>query len=198
MKFDHTFIDNQAAKTLVLLHGTGGGLSDFLFLNDHVQDSYNLLALKGNISEDGMARFFRRLSPGVFDQENIKAEAKKLQEFISEWCKIHKTEVTDLVFLGYSNGANMILATLFYFPEKIRTAVLLHPMVPFVPENISLAEQELFLTFGDRDPMVSDQEKKKLLEILEKVGASPIVQNYPGGHQISSQELQDVLNFLMK
>lgn len=194
--FDHRYIDNQAKKTLVLLHGTGGSKSDFLFLDGLLSKSYNLLGLQGTVLENGMSRFFRRSSVGVFDQESIKQEAQNLLQFLTQWCVDHTIKREELVFLGYSNGANILLATLFYYPESIRVAALLHPMVPFVPQNIFLTDHTFFISTGKADPMVSQDQKALLISTMQKTGASLVTKEYPGGHEISKQEIQDVVSFL--
>jgi phospholipase/carboxylesterase len=198
MLFDHTFIDNHAAKILVLLHGTGGTKSDFLFLNDAVRGHYNLLSLQGNILEGGMARFFRRTAPGVFDLENLKEETGKLHEFVQVWMKDHAQISDELVYLGYSNGANMILSLLFSHPSVVGKAVLLHPMLPFMPGDIDLTRKQVFVSSGQFDAMVPSKQQEALVRVLEEKGAEVIAKQYPGGHEISEQELQDVLAFLFK
>lgn len=194
--FDHIFVDNQAAKTLVLLHGTGGTKSDFLFLDAALHHTYNLLGLQGNVMEDGMSRFFRRTAPGVFDQENIRDETLKLHEFLAHWLTDHHQTAADLSYCGYSNGANMILALLFYYPDSIETAVLLHPMLPFSPEALVLADKNLFVSHGQHDPMVTTTEQTKLTELLQDSGARVVANTYAGGHAVSRQEMSDAIAFL--
>ncbi len=196
--FDYTYLDNKSAQTLVLLHGTGGSKSDFLFLDQVLHQTYNLLSLQGNVTEQGMARFFKRTAPGVFDQKNIKQEANKLKEFIEQWSKEHDRQTGDFIFLGYSNGANMILATMFYYPSLILKAALLHPMMPFNPESISLAKHHIFVSGGEQDAMVSKSEQQSLIKLLKKLDAEVTTIFYPGGHEISNQEISDVVSFLLK
>jgi phospholipase/carboxylesterase len=196
MLFDHIYIDNQAPKTLILLHGTGGSKSDFLFLNDFLQKRYNLLALQGNVLEQGMARFFERTGAGVFDQNSIKAETKKLHAFINDWCAQHNCKPSDLVFWGYSNGANMILATLFYYPQSVFSAVLLHPMLPFTPEPISLHQHNFLVTIGLHDPMVSLTDQQAVVEILEKNGAAVTTKKHEGGHELTRDQIAEAVDFL--
>lgn len=196
--FDYTYLDNKSAKTLVLLHGTGGSKSDFLFLDQVLNQTYNLLSLQGNVIEQGMTRFFKRTAPGVFDQKNIKQEADKLKQFIEQWAKEHDGQTGDFTFLGYSNGANMILATMFYYPNLIRKAVLLHPILPFNPEAISLANHNLFVSGGEQDTMVSKSEQQSLTKSLKKLGAEVTTIFYPRGHAISNQEITDAVSFLLK
>lgn len=195
--FDYTFIDNNSAQTLVLLHGTGGDKSDFLFLDQALHQTYNLLSLQGNVTEHGMARFFKRTAPGVFDQENIKQEVDKLKQFIERWVKKHGQQTSDLMFLGYSNGANMILATMFYYPGLVLKAALLHPMLPFNPQMISLENHRIFVSGGEQDSMVSQSEQQTLTKLLKELGAEVTTIFYTSGHAISNQEITDVVSFLL-
>lgn len=194
--FDHVFIDNQASKTLVLLHGTGGSKSDFLFLDKALHHRVNLLALQGNILEDGMHRFFKRKALGIFDQQSIKEETQKLRVFIEDWAAQHNLSSQNTIYFGYSNGANMILATLFYFPERIHKVVLLHPMLPFEPAAVSLKDTQLFVSHGLQDSMVTVEEQQTLTKLLKKKGATVVEKIYPYGHQLTKDELQDAITFV--
>ncbi len=70
--FTHIFInsfhdkeyDNNGSKklTLVLLHGTGGNEEDLLFLGKEIESHASILSPRGKVLENGMPRFFRRLS----------------------------------------------------------------------------------------------------------------------------------------
>lgn len=194
--FDHTHIDNHSPHTLFLLHGTGGDKTDFLFFDDLLEKKYNIVSLQGNVSENGMPRFFRRTAPGVFDQDNIRRETLKLEEFIDSWCLKMKTTPQDLCFLGYSNGANMILATLFYYPHLIQTGALLHPMVPFAPDDsVDLSKSNIFISIGTDDPMVPLDQGRAVSSTIVRRGGQVTTKEYEGGHQISEDEIRDVTEF---
>lgn len=195
--FTHTYKDNHTPQTLFLLHGTGGTEHDFLFLDDLLGHTYNLVGLRGNIREGTANRFFRRLEEGVFDVENMKEEAGKLTEFIRAWKKHHTGHYT---FLGYSNGANILLATLFLHPASIRTAVLLHPMMPFdVPQPTpELSGLTISVSYGLHDPLVAAAESRRVIDALSSCGAGVHASSYAAGHGITEGEIQDVVAFLVK
>lgn len=198
--FDHAFIDNHAERTLFLLHGTGGSKEDFLFLNQFLGSSYNLVGLRGNVDEAGSARFFRRLHVGVFDQESIQEEVEKLGRFVQAWCVEYQTVPERLTFLGYSNGANILIAGLFRTPQLFQRLVLLHAMLPFTvkPEELNLSTHQLFISLGSNDPLVSPKQQQALIETLTRAKARLTVKEYDGGHEVSPQELEDVLAFLVQ
>ncbi len=196
--FKYSQIDNGAKKTLFLLHGTGGDEHDLLFLDEFLDKKYNLVGLRGNVQEKGMNRFFRRISFGVFDQENIKEEAGKLGTFIRSWMEKHKVSSEDLTFLGYSNGANMLCAMLFYYPQLMKNLVLLHPMLPFEPEfNQKYSDTRAFVSIGLQDHMISPSESKKVVDTLERLGVECTIKEYDSGHGVTEQEIRDIVGYLV-
>lgn len=198
MLFRHMVVDNRAERTLFLLHGTGGNEQDFLFLNEILGASYNLIGLQGNVNENGMPRFFKRSSIGVFDEENIRVESNKLQRFVLSWMKTQKTIFEHLYFLGYSNGANILLASLFYYPHLFKNLLLLHPMLPFsvTSGSLDLSRHRIFVSMGAHDQMVSRVLQKEVIETLQSCGASVTSKEYRQGHEICDQEIKDAVAFL--
>lgn len=194
--FEYTFIDNKADDILFLLHGTGGDKEDFLFLNDHLHNNYNLVGLKGNVNENGLNRFFKHISFGVFDQENIRTEAAKMKKFIMAWRNTYARE--KMYFLGYSNGANMLLATLFYYPDVVQNVILLHPMLPFTPTHgsLDLSEHTIWITNGKSDQMILRDKQLEVIDTLESNKALLTTKEYPSGHEITNQEMTDIIAYL--
>jgi phospholipase/carboxylesterase len=196
-QFTHYYVDNKAKKTLFLLHGTGGTEKDFLFLDEMLDKKYNLVGLRGAVIENGMSRFFHRSSEGVFDQDSIRQEAGRLSAFITSWVDIHNLDPKNIVFFGYSNGANMILASIFLYPQQIQTAVLLHPMLPMEPApGLNLSQKKFFVSFATMDIMVAREASLKVIETLKSHRAGVTSHEYQGSHEISELELSDVIDFL--
>ena len=82
--FAHVFkpAPQPGAPTLLLLHGTGGDEHDMLPLGG-LMPGANLLSPRGQVLENGMPRFFRRLAEGVFDVEDVKRRAGELADFVT-------------------------------------------------------------------------------------------------------------------
>lgn len=196
--FKHIYINNNSSKYLFLLHGTGADEYDLLFFDELLKKNFNIVSLLGNVNTHGIRRFFGRDEQGVFDQKSIVDETKKLQEFISAWMQQYSTSVQDLTFLGYSNGANMILATLLNYPDSISHAILLHPMIPFdlKDKQLDLSKLNAFVSIGILDQVIPPSEGRKVARTLESFGAKVTLKEYPGGHEISEQELLDIKSFI--
>lgn len=194
--FDFFYTDNGFEKTLILLHGTGADKYDLLPIAQKVAHGFNFLSLNGNVMEQGMRRFFVRTSMGVFDQDSIRTEAAKLQKFISTW--VSENPKQQLSWLGYSNGANMILAMVFLHPELVQRAVLLHPMLPFVPKKMDFSDKDFLVSFGDADLMIAPQESRKVTALLKSFGAQVREVSHEGGHEVRNEEVEKVKVFLGK
>ncbi len=186
--FTHIYQDNNVSETLVLFHGTGGDEYDLLPLVHSIKKPYNVLSLRGNIREHGMNRFFRRLEFGVFDKDNIATEAAKLKGFIDEFSQKYGVSIKDLTYVGFSNGANMILAFLFLYPAYVEHAVLLHPMLPMRPGAMDLSEKTIAVTYGENDTMISPEQSRDVIETLQKNSAHVHSFSHSGGHEIPAGE----------
>lgn len=57
---------DSTKPTLLLLHGTDGNELDLLPIAGRIDDEASVLSVRGNVLENGMPRFFRRLAEGVF------------------------------------------------------------------------------------------------------------------------------------
>lgn len=176
--------------TLLLLHGTGGDEQDLLPLAQLIDAEANVLSVRGNILENGMPRFFKRLQEGVFDEENLKEETKNLAEFLDEAAKEYGFDRSNVVALGYSNGANIAGSLLFLYQDSLRGAMLHHPMVPLrgiaLPD---LSNVPVFIGAGENDPICSPEESTELKELLEKAGAKVDIDWGRSGHSLTQQEL---------
>lgn len=198
--FEHHHIDHQAPRTIFLLHGTGGGIEDFLFLDQVLRQQYNLVALQGNINEHGMARFFQRHGHGQFDQDSIREETSKLNTFIADWQQKYNISPANTFGLGYSNGANILLSLLAQYPGSIKTHILLHPMLPFRFDNLNLdlSGHRAFVSSSQNDPIITPDPSREVIEALQPTGIQLQHHDYDSGHQISDQEIGDVLEYLVQ
>ena len=193
--FVHIFLDHGREKTLFLLHGTGGDERDLIALVEPAQAAYNFVGLRGNVLEGGLPRFFARSAPGVFDQLSIATESDKLAEFLKAWYTKHELPVEQSAFVGFSNGANMLLATLLRHPEVIQHAALLHPMQVIEPPEVDLAGKRILVTYGLGDTMLPGAGQQVAAD-LEARGAQVQVFAHSGGHQITAGEQAALLDLL--
>lgn len=180
---------NPSAPTLLLLHGTGGNEKDLLGLGFHLSPESSLLGVRGNVLENGMPRFFRRLAEGVFDEADLVARTKELYDFIDTAAAQYGFDRGNVVAVGYSNGANIAGSLLFHYADALKGAVLHHPMVPLRGLRLpDLSGTPVFIAAGDNDPICTPGETEELSALLRGAGAEVDVHWESHGHRISATE----------
>lgn len=182
---------NEQKPTFLLLHGTGGTEQDLLPLMELVDSGANVLSVRGNVLENGMPRFFRRLAEGVFDEEDLIFRTQELNEFLDEAAETYGFDRRNVYALGYSNGANIAASLLFHYGDALAGAVLHHPMVPRRGIQLpDLAGVPVFIAAGKNDPLCTPQESEELHALLEEAGADVSVHWEYNGHQLTRSEVE--------
>lgn len=182
---------DPSAPTLLLLHGTGGNENDLLPLADILDPEAAVLSVRGNVLEQGMSRFFRRLAMGVFDEEDLVFRTHELHGFVNDAARRYGFDRDRVVAVGYSNGANIAASLLFHIPGALRAAVLHHPMVP--RRGVTLPGLEgvpVFIGAGRNDPICSPEESEELQSLLETAGAQVTLHWENSGHQLTTTEVR--------
>jgi phospholipase/carboxylesterase len=192
--FIHRFLpaeNNTTNVTLLLLHGTGGDENDLIELGKMLLPGAAMLSPRGKVSENGMPRFFRRLAEGVFDLPDLHQRTTELAEFVGIASSIYHFDAQRVVAVGFSNGANIAASMLFQQPTILAGAALLHPMVPFEPEQpVHLENKPVFIGAGRRDPIVPINNTQRLVELLKESGASVTESWSNDGHTITREEIR--------
>ncbi|MGG3468428.1 alpha/beta hydrolase [Neobacillus pocheonensis] len=189
----HIFNKGQdpTKPTLLLLHGTGGNELDLLPLAGRIDDEASVLSVRGNVLENGMPRFFRRLAEGVFDEEDLVFRTKELNEFLDEAAEKYGFNRDNIIAIGYSNGANIAASLLFHFQNAIKGAILHHPMVPRKGIDLpDLSGKSVFIAAGTNDPICSPLESSELQSLLEKANANVELHWENRGHQLTLDEVE--------
>lgn len=188
---DKEYYNNGSKKlTLVLLHGTGGNEEDLLFLGKEIESHASILSPRGKVLENGMPRFFRRLSEGVFDIEDLKIKTHELADFIQK-CSLHyKFDLSQTIAVGFSNGANIATSMLFLRPQVIQGAILFRAMVPFIPDSLpNLLNKKILLSAGLQDPIVSRNETENLYRLFQKTNAITTLKWQPSSHNLIQEDI---------
>jgi phospholipase/carboxylesterase len=180
----------EGKKTFLLLHGTGGDEMNLVPLANMIDDGNGILSIRGAVTENGMNRFFKRFSEGVFDEDDIRQRANEISVFIDEASTKYSFQTEDLIALGYSNGANMIAAMLLLKAGVFSQAILYHPMVPLSQvEEIHLEGTSVFIGAGTNDPIVTGENSKRLYEVLKENGADVSIRWFQRGHSLTTEEV---------
>ncbi|WP_077319310.1 alpha/beta hydrolase [Virgibacillus proomii] len=183
---------DQSKPTFLLLHGTGGTERDLIPLATEIDAGANILSVRGNILENGMPRFFRRLAEGIFDEEDLVFRTEELLNFLNEAAVTYNFARDHIFAIGYSNGANIAASLLFHHQDALRGAILHHPMVPRRGIELpDLSKVDVFIAAGTNDPICPAQESEDLKQLLQDASANVHLHWENSGHQLTLREVQE-------
>ncbi|MBV2142449.1 VOC family protein [Falsochrobactrum sp. TDYN1] len=175
-------------STLVLLHGTGGNENDLMPLASMVAPRATLLGVRGRSTEEGTQRWFRRLSMNRFDQADIRFEADAFEAFMEGAAAAYDLDSGRMVFLGYSNGANLIAAFMRLHPHIVHKAVLLRGIeVLEEPPLADLSDASVLLLSGAND--LYGALAGPLEKALEEGRADLDARHLPVGHGLVDDDM---------
>lgn len=187
--------ENPDGRTIVLLHGSGANETSLLPLGRQIAPNSLLFSLRGRSTEEGFPRFFRRITPFTFDQADIVSEVEAFVAMIEGAIPAYGIDRDKMVFVGYSNGANMLIATMLLHPGLIRKAALLRMMNPLetVPDA-DLSGTDILTVTGRTDGY--SRYAGPLETIFRKAGATLATVTLNAGHEIGDMDAQAVRKWL--
>ncbi len=192
----HRFVPGpDTRRPLLLLHGTGGDEQDLLPLGRQLAPDAPLVSPRGNVMENGMPRFFRRLAEGVFDMEDLVERTRLLAAFVDQARGAYGIGAP--IAVGFSNGANIAASLLLLHPGALAGAALLRPMVPIEPDPLpDLTGVPVLIASGEADPIVPATEPTRLARVLTAAGAAVTTHSANGGHRLERSDLDAVAGWL--
>lgn len=176
---------------LLMLHGTGSNESDISSLATELNPDAGILAPRGQVTEGGMLRWFRRHGEGVFDVDDVIARSAELAAFISAAREHYELGDRPVIAVGFSNGANIALATAFLHHEVLDRVVAFSGMYPLGDREkpADLAGSRILVLNGESDPMAPLASVTTLVDTLRNYGADAEQALRPGGHGIQATDL---------
>jgi phospholipase/carboxylesterase len=183
------------APLFLTFHGTGGNERQFHDLAGELIPGAHVVSPRGDVSEAGALRYFRRTGEGIYDMDDLARRTAAMGEFIAT--ETARTGAGRVIGLGYSNGANILGSVAFSRPELVDDLILLHPLIPFTPTpQPGLAGRRVLITAGRRDPICPAHLTQALADWMGAQGANVTLEWHPGGHEIEQSEGVAIRRFL--
>lgn len=179
---------------VVTFHGTGGNENQFHGFAEGLFPSASILSPRGDVSEGGALRFFRRRGMGVYDMDDLAQRVGAMAGFIRR--EAGQAQATRVLGLGYSNGANILAAVSFDHSALFDGLILMHPLIPWTPgPQPGLSGRQLLITAGRQDPICPPDQTHALSDYYKVQGAQVTEHWHPGGHEITEDEIGAVAQF---
>ncbi len=179
----------NAARPLVFaLHGTGGDEHQLFELAQQLVPGGGVVSPRGDVSEMGAARFFRRTGEGMYDLEDLARATDKMIAYVAAYRAEYAGH--PIYAFGYSNGANILAATFLKRPELFDRVALLHPLVTWpLTAQSELVGRPVLITAGRHDPITPLSKSEDLIGWLQSQGARVESEVHDGGHALRNTEL---------
>ncbi|MEM8871518.1 MAG: alpha/beta hydrolase [Pseudomonadota bacterium] len=176
------------APLVFAFHGTGGDERQFFELAQELVPGAGVVSPRGDVSEMGAARFFRRTGEGVYDMDDLARATDKMAGFVEAWKAKHPDR--PVFGFGYSNGANLLAAVIMARPDLFDRVGLLHPLIPWDPAPVpGLKGKHILVTAGRHDPICPWPMTEALTAWIGDQGARISTAYHDGGHELRREEL---------
>jgi phospholipase/carboxylesterase len=185
-----------SGETIVLLHGSGGDEASLFKLASRAAPGATLLGVRGRIVQKGIQRWYAKLSPTRFDQLDIRKEARAFADFLKARMAAEKLDPARTVFIGYSNGANLIAAVSLLYPDLVRRAVLLRAMPVLDKVPAADLHRAHFLTVAGSLDGVYGPFAPALEGLLRDHGAIVDSRSVAVGHVLGDEDVKLVSQWL--
>ncbi|PZU19277.1 MAG: esterase [Shinella sp.] len=196
---DYTFKGKAglpARPTLFAFHGTGGDENQFFDFGARLLPEASVISPRGDVSENGALRFFKRRAEGHYDMADLARATEKMAAFVQAQKALNDS--VGVIGLGYSNGANILANVLIEHPGLFDAVVLMHPLIPFVPKPVDLTGTDVLITAGRRDPICPPDLTEGLADYLTGSKAMVTLEWHEGGHDIRQNEIAAIQGFLAR
>jgi phospholipase/carboxylesterase len=193
----YEFAPGGEGPVLLMLHGTGGDEAEMIGLGRRLAPRAPLIAPRGRVSEDGMARFFTREPSDPFRFPDLRERTAELAEFVDGALAAHDLTARPVVAVGYSNGANAATSLMLHHPGVLSGAALLRGMLPApAPEGLDLSGVPVLVAAGRQDTLLPPPAVERLLTALRAHGADVTERWEPAGHGLTQGDLTAVASWL--
>ncbi len=190
------------SRTLILLHGYGADEHDLLPIAHALDPRLRAVSLQAPISMGGSQRAWYSLKQdgrGIsFDAAEAREGARLAIEAIEE---IARTSPRPFL-LGFSQGASMALAVALTRPQLVAGVLSLSGVPPRIePEELAapaaLRGFPVFAAHGTDDPLLPIALGRANRAELGRLGCEVTWREYPMGHMVLPQELDDARAWLL-
>lgn len=186
----------HSANVVVLLHGSGANETTMLPFARPIWPRATLVGIRGRIMQGKERRWYRKITPTSFNQKEAEQEADALAQFISDLAYKKHWTPQKMVFIGYSNGANILAILAMKYPQLVRRAVLLRPMpvLDMMPQQ-DLRNLRILTLSGARDKLYGGF-AEPLYSNLQKNGAHVTAYRIAATHMLGGEDAKIITRWL--
>jgi phospholipase/carboxylesterase len=195
--------------TILTLHGRGANAMDLLGLAPHlVGGRFLVICPQGPVQTPigpGMMGYsWYPMVSGAGQPPDMKAiltARQQLRDFVQAAETRYPIDRNKLLVLGFSQGGVMAYALALSEPERFAGLIALSTWLPpevleRVDNRAALQQLPTLVQHGSRDELVEAPRARRSVELLREQHMPLTYREYEMGHEISSQSLTDLVQWL--
>ncbi len=192
---------------LLLLHGFGSHEGDLMGLAPYVDGRFFLVSARGPITlAPGAFAWFHiidlTVNPPVIAAEEAERSRRMLAGFIDEVTDRLGLDAQRVYLMGFSQGAIMALSLALTEPDTLAGAVAMSGRI--IPDVLAqaapperMAGLPVMVVHGAFDPLLPVEDYgRPTRDILAALPVALTYKEYPMGHQVSDESLDDAMRWL--
>jgi phospholipase/carboxylesterase len=189
---------------LVLLHGRGADENDLAALADEFDGRFLVLSPRAPLPFQfgGGFTWYEFDAVGTPNPVMFRSSYDRLLQFLQDAISGYPVDPRHVYLFGFSMGTVMSHAIALSRPGLVRGVVA---NSGYVPEKTfltfrweALAHLEVLITHGTMDPVLPVEMGRRARELYSASTAQLDYKEYPMGHQISQESLNDVSAWLSR
>ncbi len=190
---------------LIQLHGVGSNEEDLFDLADMLDPRFLVLSARApfTIGPGSYAWFDVRFLPqgNLINVDQLRASLDTLVQFIGEAAAAYQADPQRVYLMGFSQGGIMGLTVALTHPGLVAGVVAMSARIPpqvvpwFAPKE-DLTGLPLLMTHGTDDQVIPVRDARETRRLLEDLPVDLTYREYPMGHQVTPESLEDVLAWI--
>lgn len=201
---ERTIGASPADQLLILLHGYGAHENDLIDIANALPGSFKVLSLRAPLALPWGGYAWYPISPsgsGFTSDTGAAIETlENLESAIPKWCHDKEIELGRITLLGFSQGSILSQALMFRKPEWFETVIGLSGYLnkELLPETTpeAIRSCRIYLTHGTQDEVIPVEWARQSSKAYESMKIAHSYREYPIGHGIHPQGLQDLANWM--
>jgi phospholipase/carboxylesterase len=192
---------------LLLIHGYGSNEADLFSFADYLPNEYLVVSVRAPLSLgfQSYAWYTINFSDGDGNYSDIPEALnakEKILQFLDELQSVLAYDKNDINLLGFSQGTILSYALALSNPDKIKNVVALsgyikEELISNIKDVSLYKNLDFFISHGSQDQVIPFKWAEKAPEYLNKLGISNVFKSYPAGHGVTSQNFNDLNQWLL-
>ncbi|MDQ3929947.1 MAG: alpha/beta fold hydrolase [Chloroflexota bacterium] len=192
----------RGSPGLLMLHGRGADEADLMGLEAALDPRLTVISARAPFRLGYGFAWYGMAQVGSPEDETLRASLGELQEFVERVVPAYNLDPSALFVMGFSQGGVMSSALALTVPERVRGVVMHSGYVP-VESGLDLKLEQakgkpFFVAHGMYDEVIPVRFGRHANDYLTGIGAEVTYQEYPIGHSISEESLDDLSEWLSR